>query len=248
LNFLQGKAIGFVASQAQPCLDSISGLPKSCTDTSILDTPKSGPCSKVLVGTLADGASCESWQDCAPTEYGNTPCPGEFGANGVCAPLRVDPQGRCGYGVPQADGGTIYEAACPADKKCDDLHNCITPPVEGEACGWDAMKMKPFCQTGFYCADMTKICHKQPAEGEACTTDEQCGEQLSCISSRCSKRPAAGFPCYEGTSCDDGAYCEAGVCMRLPKAGQECNLETCAPGNTCVGLVCQDTWCLWAKP
>ncbi len=137
-----------------------------------------------------------------------------------------------------AIAGTVdTDGACITDWQCKSLF-CYSSSTaacaegrcagqEGEACSANDSA----CEAGILCDRQTSLCEKPlAAAGTACSSDQQCGEGLTCFYNSgdgrayCAPVVATGESCNEGTCAQYGDYCDdvARVCTPRVAGGAAC--------------------------
>lgn len=159
--------------------------------------------------------------------------------------------------------GRVAEAgACRGDYECLDGLTCVgfttgsdgtckRPPALNEACGeaqGDAggqldvhvrfgFGKHPKCSTGTYCFNRT--CRAEAQPGGACSSDDQCPDDLKCRQAVCSNAPVEdlGGPCKSHSDCKAPLFCEqpsfgaAGTCQPKKAAGEPCGTFALCKGR-----------------
>jgi hypothetical protein len=221
---------------AQACLAAIAATP--CRQLSFGTVPIDG-CA-MLVGEGAGSCGypfeCEAGTSCAYTNgsYYIDSC-----GNDVCKQV----------GAP---GAWCNAAPCASGERCvyeSPNYVCATG-VDGGACNYDYD-----CRTGYWCnypatstshVDGAGACTPGSGAGQTCTSDSQCGGQLSCVglafgpSGTCVDTSVVGAACDNrclgALLCSEPTPGQMGTCVAAPKPG-----EPCVQGGGCGVFMLCDT-------
>jgi hypothetical protein len=198
---------GTVCTENDTCVNGgCVGAALDCSDDNGCTSDSCNPlegCANVLLV----GSACDDGDPCTPTSS----CDGV----GLCA----------GFGLDACDDGTVC-----TDDSCDSaLGGCVNTPAEGSCSDGDPCTEDDVCASGvcvagapFVCGDDGNICTgiacvggegcivtsltgSSCDDGSACTGEDQCKEDSSCLGSQ--------------TDCDDDDIC---------------TFDNCDPGSGCV--------------
>lgn len=197
---------------AAACNEALAA--RSCDTTAADARALPAVCSRVLIGTIAAGATCADDRECgtgrcdAPRCILNACCTG--GCAAYVAPAKIDE--AC---VP--DTGCIEGAFCGADMHCHALG------AMSAACDQDL-----HCAVGLACIGATELqagaCRPLPKLGEPCPY-LRCAEiGARCDGVTCVPVGITGAPCANDTECSEFHRCEPTTqrCVDLPTLGQPC--------------------------
>lgn len=157
-------------------------------------------------------------------------CPiGQFCVDGACG-IILEADALCGEGI---------EGKCNTGLECRAGICKEKLKLEGQACQADNQ-----CVAGLKCKD--NICSQvvRLGAGERCETNDECQEDLSCITSECTHAGGEDENCKPDGSCNEGLQCDVntGGCVR----------PAVIPSEDCVNLIdddldgdisCDDTDC-----
>lgn len=212
-------------------------------------------CEHVLVGTLPNGAACDTSYACTSHYCARTPVrDAGTGPCGVCT-ARVPVGGSCGSYL---DFECVEGAYCgyPSNPICQvvsrpgdscgasgchggDLYCvggvCLTrSQVAGatcsstdDLCGFDGTNR-------YWCDHSTSTCAVALDEGAPCSRVTQCASGI-CQGGSCRAPAAIGEACTGTWWCVDGGQCTSGVCVALPGPGSPCSPGGCGPMAVCIG-------------
>jgi hypothetical protein len=200
--------VKYDAAAGGKCIEAVKNAAQSCGHIDIDGGPE---CSGFLVGTLPEGAACESSVECAGA-YARCDISGPA-AQGVCV---VEPRGKAGdpCGDTCTEHGSSSECfgstSSTGTARCytnDGLYcdqTCKPLIAVGQPCEAEG------CVDGAYCTGGS--CAALPAAGEPCAQTYVCGADLYCdLNTTCQKRKADGQACQDGSECVAG-NCQSGVC------------------------------------
>lgn len=197
---LQAKGVTLDAQAVDACAAAMAQAYQGCEWVGPSTPALPRACRGLLVGTLAEGATCRSSLECpqglrcrgaGPTSAGVCDKPGEPGAS--CA-LSVDTLGAF---VLDESG----ERDHPDCSGFCERHRCTAQLSLGAKCGFDAQ-----CGPDRHCAAGTCVQGAWAKAGEPCAGGG-CVEGLRCISGRCAVPKASGATCTADAEC-------AGGCVR----------------------------------
>jgi hypothetical protein len=221
------------------CLDAIEAY--DCHVSTAIDEPEA--CDRTAVGTIADGGSCNSSEQCASGTCTFTPADCDRATTccaGACAPTRttVAEGGGCMGASQECDAGLFCDASAtpPVCKKraasgqvcrnalpCLERLRCVRPvgAAEGTCApypkhGEPCVGQLPFCDDSHdFCHPATSTCVARLAAGADCS--------------------AAPDGCVTYAPCDPTSY----RCVKQPALGQACTDEVgCLGGLDCINGTC----------
>lgn len=214
--------IRFDPVSAETCNAAIAA--RSCDVTAADTRQLPDVCDRVLVGTIAAGATCLDDRTCGTGRCDaarceqNACCPG--GCAAYAAPAKIDE--ACDPEVGCVDG-----AFCGADKLCHAL------VAMAGACRTDAE-----CAIGLACIGPTELqagaCRPLPKLGEPCPY-QRCAEiGARCDGQTCVPIGTTGDRCADSTECSEFHVCDS--------ASQRC-LDQPRLGDPCSGICAGEAWC-----
>jgi hypothetical protein len=214
--------IRFDPVAASACNDALAA--RSCDVTAADARRLPDVCDRVLIGTIAAGATCLDDRECGTQRCDaarceqNACCPG--GCAAFVAPAKLD--AAC-----EPEVGCVDGAFCGADKVC---HTLVA--MAGD-CHADAE-----CALGLACIGPTELqagaCRPLPKLGEQCPY-QRCAEiGARCDGQTCVRIGRAGDPCANGTECSEFFICDSSTqrCREQPHLGE-----------TCFGRCAGEAWC-----
>jgi len=209
---------------------------------------------EIKPGTVKEGGSCDKDEDCVnglKCDIFDKVCykPSE-------EPVLAKEGEKC---YSDSDCGYINpEQPVLGRLQCHTFRNvCFKPSGLNEACSFDAdcrygwickdskcvaeeCQKDSDCPSGYACDPASKYCYYVRKEGDACITDDVCGEGMKCVSGFCKVIPVApkkaGEPCSDDSDCMAGLYCHTkdDICFAPAKEGSACRYqEDCAAGLSC---------------
>ena len=191
--------------------------------------------------TGASAGTCASDSDCAS---GTSCVSGECVGTTVTTTIDGGVDGDIGPGdICKTDSD------CPADFVCESGHceSGTTTVIDGGSGGGDSSL---FCATDADCATGTS-CVDGECTGTTTVTDAGCGADSECAAGAtccggvCADIESDSDNCGScGTACAAGQSCSEGACSSATThdagASDSCSNDSeCAPGESCVGNVCQ---------
>jgi hypothetical protein len=212
------------------------------------------PCSlaRLVDGRVGEGGRCSS------SDIGGAECQDEL----VClrwAPAGVD--GACG--APQQLGETCFgDGECVSELQCSMVdgtcqpfqqagEECVFAPTEAQVPSPSTLLLR--CAPGLTCSPFEEVCVGPCSRGYACSTGDDCAEDLACtrrvdsrdtMRSYCDDPHPAGGPCLSASDCMEGLTCEDAFLGSPPREGV-C-AEGLADGADCFSDVeCQSGICSW---
>jgi len=164
--------------EAGKCVDWFARVASSCFAVETGDES----CENIYRGTLAEGAACESSEECADIRGSEATCYYDGTTpSGRCAPEFQPARGRAGeaclgtcasndcsfFGSPTDTGYTVCHLQdgliCSYS-----LGVCVPPPALNEPC-YDY-----YCAVGAYCSYLLLTCQATKPDGESCELDQEC--------------------------------------------------------------------------
>jgi len=219
----------FDAAAAQACLDVYKQA--SC-DATLQAADTFAVCSKITIGTVAQGGACGFNGECESNNCQHASCP-DACCTGTCQPA-----------VAQPDVGQPCTLICIDGAFCGVDSICHANLPEGAAC-----TASDVCGYGLYCAGDTAstsgACRPLPHTGEAC--EEGCALLADVCVAGCTPVGFAGASCTS-YSCAPGFTCVGAQCVALPALGEpcqgECAGEAWCNANTCVARLANGSPCM----
>ncbi len=217
-------AFAFDPVAAQACLATLDGV--TCNGATYLTVVGNlafeSPCNRVLLGTRAEGQSCNGSAECLrPPDGGSLYCYSDAGE--ACA-------GVCASGVPlgaPCAGQNCLEGFCKGNT------TCVPYVAEGGDCSVD-----PCDYNVDFCNEQTVPPRCQPhlALGQPCPQDGTCELWLNCIvgprGGTCEAPPGLGLPC----AAEVDHPCAAGLECTQPSG--IATVGTCVAPVDAYGLPC----------
>ena len=197
---------------------------RSCDATAADTRAVPEACKRVLIGTIAAGATCADDRECKTGRCDAARCIPNACCTGGCAayvaPAKIDEP--CG-----PDVGCVADAFCGSDLHCHPLGTMSA------SCDQDL-----HCAAGLACIGATELqagaCRPLPKIGEPCPY-LRCAEiGARCDGTICVRVGISGDRCTADTECSEFHFCDtaAGRCIDLPSTGQPCQ-------GRCAG----EAWC-----
>ena len=214
------KRATYDSKKGQACLDELKGI--ACADVATFGGPND-PCVTAVAGTVSNGGSCYSDNDCQSGSF----CGGVSGVN--C------PASCSAYA--QKGGDCSQGQSCAPSLSCNGS-TCQAPIAKGQPCGGTSNN---FCDSGLYCDGVNGVagvCQTTKAKGESCTGPSQCQMGLTCISGSCAAIQGVGDTCSADSDCGFLTYCKSGNCAEWPGVGGACGMTS---GQSFAG--CLGSWC-----
>lgn len=183
-------------------------------------------------GTLADGAACNSGEQCKSGACTKMSSGTGSSACGVCA-ARVAIGGDC-----STNPRCVEDATCSSTSK-----TCVAMIRNGVGGSCDGAKYE-YCQSGLYCESATKICKERLPAGAACTSSTPCQSGLTCNAT--SKTCVAPTSVGEGQTCGGTTFirCASGLACE-PTSSKCVKITWVAPLGDCsaFGSQCEHGSC-----
>ena len=201
------------AAAAGKCVAAVKNAATTCSDFDGIDEL----CSRILKGTLPEGATCTEDEECAAPANGRADCDYAIDAqNGKCV---VQARGKLGEGCSDTCTESASSISCSGGS------------------GGASSSGNATCYTndGVYC-DGT--CTPVIPLGGACEY-EGCVTGAFCNQGKCAAIPGAGSACANGYDCAEGHYCdEKQICQKQKALGQPCASSDECSTNECDGTTC----------
>jgi len=138
------------------------------------------------------------------------------------------------YEGPFVDDLEVFDAACVADKDCDDGESCTTDKCTDKQCSWTKLANNTACDNGQPCRYNNK-CREGWCDGGAAT---YCNDNNSCTldkcdpaTDKCAYTPSpANYNCSDGASCTSSDKCDGkGKCIGVNNCNDQssCTTDNC---------------------
>jgi hypothetical protein len=245
-----GKAT-YDGAAAATCLAAVrKDQTIACTVSAEASHLSDPSCSAIFTGTVADGGSCTSGQQCASGSCDVSACTGAATCcAGTCDATVANPVplgGDCTAPAARCAAGTFCRGVDTANGKAGTC-GAVTP--EGGACATGEA-----CASGLLCVPagpntLDAVCGTAPAEGQSCNGGVPCdahADYCDPVTSLCTPRIAVGGACPSSAGCVSYATCDPTtmVCVALGGLGEACQvncLGTLACSGTCMPRTPADT-------
>jgi hypothetical protein len=213
---LDDPAVSLDTTLGAQCIESIRALAGQC-GASFGHDGGTDVCSRVLTGTLAEGATCKRSIECARGEGERASCDAPSGASGtVCIVVTLGKPGDACQPPGTVPSTSTHRLGCEElTTYCDaTTSTCKALAAEGETC---SSTFDFRCAAGLYCsfdqASNASTCIKAVAAGQPCGTTSFCEENSYCdtTTALCTAKLRTGLACTDEYTCRSG-HCDAGVC------------------------------------